>query len=232
MTSTDVVRQQVNEAALAGSTDQPTVFDLIKRQQHASSNSRSRDHMSGERFTRIALTLVRQTPPSSLECDADEPRRRADGLGPARIGAGRPARLVVDLVPVTTRTRREVERSSSATRASSSWPAGPASWRRSRRTRSARHDEFSFATYGLDDRSGAQAKPSRGSREAVRVLRGREVQGRRPRVRGVVPRTMSSSIGRRSRASGSGPWATDYDAMARKTCVRALAPWLAVVARA
>ena len=42
----------------------------------------------------------------------------------------------------------------------------------------------------------------------------------------VMDRDEVDAIRKRSRASGNGPWVTDYDAMAKKTCVRQLAKWL------
>ncbi len=42
----------------------------------------------------------------------------------------------------------------------------------------------------------------------------------------VMDRAEVDAIRARSKASGSGPWVTDYDAMAKKTCVRQLAKWL------
>lgn len=42
----------------------------------------------------------------------------------------------------------------------------------------------------------------------------------------VMDRNEVETIRARSRAKDSGPWKTDYDAMAKKTCVRQLAKWL------
>lgn len=42
----------------------------------------------------------------------------------------------------------------------------------------------------------------------------------------VMDRAEVDAIRARSKASASGPWVTDYDAMAKKTCVRQLSKWL------
>jgi recombination protein RecT len=42
----------------------------------------------------------------------------------------------------------------------------------------------------------------------------------------VMDREEVDAIRKRSKASGSGPWVTDFNAMAKKTCVRQLAKWL------
>lgn len=42
----------------------------------------------------------------------------------------------------------------------------------------------------------------------------------------VLDRARIDSFRKRSKASGSGPWVTDYDAMALKTAIRRLATWL------
>jgi recombination protein RecT len=67
--TTEIVKQQVGQAAATAGNGggQQTVFDLIKRQQPAIELALPK-HLSGDRFARIALTLVRSTP-KLLECE-------------------------------------------------------------------------------------------------------------------------------------------------------------------
>jgi recombination protein RecT len=220
MTSTDVVRQQVNEAALAGGTDQPTVFDLIKRQQPAIEMALPA-HLSGDRFTRIALTLIRKTP-KLLEC---EPMSFVGALMvSAQLGLepGPPLGLSW-IVPYYNKNTRKLEAEFQMGYKGIIKLFQQSGQFRSIKARTVhQNDEFSFDDglndelvhrWKLDEDRGpaiayyAIAKFLNGGHEFI-ILSKADVEKRRARGQ-------------------NGPaWRTDYDAMGMKSAIRALAPWL------
>jgi recombination protein RecT len=226
MTSTDVVRQQVQEAAVAGGGDGQTVFDLIKREEPRIMAALP-EHLRGERFNRIAINLVRKTP-RLLECDPMtfvgalmvsaqlglEPgpplglswiiprrNRKAGGRWEAHFQFG--YKGVIELF------RRSGQFKSIAARAVKE------------------NDEFSYS-YGVgpgDDDEHLVHRPllkgNRGESYAWYAIAKFKNGGHAFVVLG-----RDEVEKRRARGEDGPAWRTDYDAMASKSCVMALAPWL------
>lgn len=91
---------------------------------------------------------------------------------------------------------------------------------------------YAHAVYDGDDFSwelGLEPKlkhvPKQQSRELTHVYAVARLTDGEP-VFTVLTRDEVESYRKRSRASGSGPWVTDFDAMAKKTAVRRLYTWL------
>lgn len=86
------------------------------------------------------------------------------------------------------------------------------------------HDEFDVA-YGLDDTLTHKPKVlgERGNVVAYYAV-AKYVGGGHSFI--VMSRDDVEKIRKRSKAKDSGPWQTDYDAMAKKTCIRQLAKFL------
>ncbi|MCV2395958.1 recombinase RecT [Actinotalea sp. M2MS4P-6] len=85
------------------------------------------------------------------------------------------------------------------------------------------HDEFDYA-YGLDP--VLHHKPALNGRGEVIAVYAVAVLKDGGSAFIVMSREDVDAIRKRSRASGNGPWVTDWDAMARKTAVRQLVRWL------
>lgn len=86
-------------------------------------------------------------------------------------------------------------------------------------------DEF---TYELGLNPTISHKPGKGAREAARmthVYAVAKLKNGEP-IFTVLSRAEVDKYRKRSRASGSGPWVTDYEAMSMKTAVRRLFKWL------
>jgi recombination protein RecT len=178
------------------------------------------EHMSADRFTRVALTTLRQNP-QLLDCTPESflgalMLSAQLGLEPGPLGhayfvpfRNKQGRSEVQfiigykgLIDLARRSGNIVSIEARAVHA---------------------NDEFSYS-YGLDpilDHRPADAEPGRlthvyalaryvGGGYNFVVLSVAEIEARRTR----------------SKAKDSGPWITDYEAMALKTAVRALAPML------
>lgn len=222
MPSSEVAKQtrdQITAAAQAG-VGNPTVFDLLKQQQPAIERALPQ-HIDGERFARIAVTLVRQTP-KLLECTP------LSFIGSLMVAAqlglepGPPLGLSWLIPRYNSKTRKleagfqigyhgvvELFRRSGEFLAIQAFEV-------------CENDAFDYE-YGLTP-ALHHKPPKRGERghayayyciarfkdggSAFIVLSREEVEKRRAR-------------------GEDGPaWRTDYDAMAKKTTVMALKPWL------
>ena len=197
-----------------GSGKSATIFDLIERQKAQIARALPK-HITAERFARIVLTQIRTTP-KLLECDQQSLLAAIMlsaqlGLEPGPLGHayivpyGREATFIIgykgylDLM-----------------------------WRSGKLLSLAVHevcenDEFDFE-YGLEER--LRHKPALKNRGEVigYYLVARYKDG------GHCVYWMSrediEKVRQRSKAANSGPWVTDYDAMARKTVVRQAARWM------
>jgi recombination protein RecT len=215
--SSEVVRQQAQQSAVAPRGDgPPTVFELINRQK-SSIEMALPAHLSSDRFTRIALTVVRQNR-QLAECDA------ASLIGALMVSAqlglepGGPLGQAY-LVPF----KREV-----------TFILGDKGIielaRRSGQLSSivahevCENDEFSYH-YGIQDHLEHRPviKGPRGEAYAYYAI-AKFKDGGNAFV--VLSRDDIEKHRKRSSSRDRGPWVTDYDAMARKTCIRVLAPYL------
>jgi recombination protein RecT len=218
MTSTDVVRQQVQEAAVAGGGDGQTVFDLIRRQQPAIEMALPK-HLTGDRFARIALTLVRQTP-KLAEC---EPMSFVGALMvSAQLGLepGPPLGLSWIIPRYNSKTRK----------LEATWQIGYKGvvklFQQSGQFVSIQaravgeNDEFEYA-YGLDD-----ILIHRPADDPGRSVRWYAVAKFKDGGHAFVVLNRAQVQQRRARGQDGPAWKTDYDEMACKSCVLALARWL------
>lgn len=84
-------------------------------------------------------------------------------------------------------------------------------------------DEFDYA-YGTDEH--LHHRPALGDRGSVVAYYGVALLQDGGQVIHVMSPADVEAFRKRSKASSSGPWVTDYDAMACKTVVRRMVPWL------
>jgi recombination protein RecT len=220
MTSTDVVRQQVQEAALSGGGDEPTVFDLIKRQQPAIERALPK-HLDGERFARIALTLVRQTP-KLAEC---EPMSFVGALMvSAQLGLepGPPLGLSWIIPYWNSKERRFEAQFQMGYKGIIKLFQQSGQFASIKARKVCENDDFSFDD-GLDDflHHTWSLKEERGPSYAWYAIAKFRDGGH-----AFVVLDRAEVERRRARGQGGPAWRTDYDAMAMKSAVRALAPWL------
>lgn len=188
---------------------------LIERQKPEIARALHGTALDPERFTRVALTVVRQSP--KLQRCRPESMLGALmtaaqlGLEPGPLGEAYlvPFGEQVTFIPGYRGLLKLA------------WNSGQLRHISARVVCEA--DEFDYA-YGLNP--DLTHKPARGDRGGVTdvyacaVLRdgGAEFE--------VLSVADVEAIRRRSRAATDGPWVTDWEAMARKTAVRQLAKWL------
>jgi recombination protein RecT len=229
MPTTEVARQtrdQVVAHAAGGGTGQPTVFDLIRRQRDAIEMALPK-HLDTDRFTRIALTCIRTTP-KLAECDA------MSLIGALMVSAqlglepGGPLGQAY-LVP-----RWNNKTKTNDAQFQLGYKGIIELARRSGQLVSieahevCENDEFSYS-YGLDDHLTHKPllRGDRGRPYAYYAIAKFKDGGH-----AFVVLSLEDIERRKSRSSSQkngefyGAWVTDYDAMARKTCIRALAPYL------
>lgn len=219
MGTTDVVRQtreQVVASASSTGSGPPTVFDLIRKQQGAIETALPK-HLSGDRFSRIAVTTLRTTP-ALARCDAMsfigalmvsaqlglEP---GGPLGQAfLVPFGNQVQFIIGYRGIIELARRSGQLSSIEAH------------------EVCENDEFSYS-YGLDDHLThvPVLKGERGDAYAFYAI-AKFKDGGHAFV--VLSKDEVDKHRARSKTGRNGPWSTDYDAMARKTCIRALAPYL------
>ncbi len=201
-----------------------TVYDLIE-QQKAEIARALPAHMTADRFARIVLTECRRTP-NLLACTPQSLLGAVMlsaqlGLEPGPLGH-------CYLIPFRNKGVLEVQ-----------WILGYRGMidlaRRSGRIESIvahdvlENDEFDFE-YGLDETLRHRpALAGRGEAIAYYAL-ARFSGGGHAFI--VLSRDDVEQYRGRSKAKDSGPWVTDYDAMARKTAIRRLAPYLPLTVEA
>jgi recombination protein RecT len=194
---------------------EPTLGQLIENLKPEMARTLPR-HMDADRMARMALTLVRQTP-KLADCTRDSflgalMTCAALGLEPGPLGHawlvpyGRECTFIVGykgLIELAWRSGRLQSITAETIRA---------------------NDEFEFAA-GLD--------PHLTHRWNLTADRGAPIgwyAAARLKDGGsafvVMSRADVEAIRARSRARDKGPWVTDYEAMAKKTCIRQLARWL------
>lgn len=201
-----------------------TVYDLLEQQKGEIARALPQ-HMTADRFARIVLTECRRTP-QLLACTP------ASLLGAVMLSAQlglEPGPLGhCYLIPFRTKGRLEVQ-----------WILGYRGMidlaRRSGRIESIvahdvrEGDEFDFE-FGLDEKLRHRpALADRGDAIAYYAL-ARFTGGGHAFV--VLSLDDVNQYRGRSKAKDSGPWVTDYDAMAKKTCVRRLSPFLPLTVEA
>lgn len=215
--SSEVVRQQAQQSAVAPRGDgPPTVFDLINRQK-SSIEMALPAHLSSDRFTRIALTVVRQNR-QLAECDA------ASLIGALMVSAQlglepggplgqaylvpfkREVTFILGYKGIIELARRSGQLSSIVAH------------------EVCENDEFSYH-YGIEDHLEHRPviKGPRGNAYAYYAI-AKFKDGGNAFV--VLSRDDIEKHRKRSSSKDRGPWVSDYDAMARKTCIRVLAPYL------
>lgn len=221
MTSTDHLTGQLarRSAEVAATTDQPTIAQLIDRQRTEIARALPK-HMDADRLARIAVTTIRTTP-ALMECSAPSLLGALmlcaqTGLEPGPLGH-------VYFVPRRVRGQQECQ-----------WQLGYRGIielaRRSGKIVSiearevCEHDEFEYE-YGLDEK--LRHKPYMGGDRGLLVA----VYGLAKFTDGghyflVMSKADIDATKTRSASGSSGPWVTDYMAMARKTVIRRMAAWL------
>ena len=216
------LRDKVASKAVAVSSNndrQPTIFDLVRNQREQVSVALPKG-MDADRFTRLVITQMRQTPqlaqctPASLLGSLMLSAQL--GLEPGPLGH-------VWLIPRRKGNQMEV-----------TFQLGYKGIielaRRSGQLSSieahevCEADEFDFA-YGTEGylRHKPDIRGERGAAYAYYAVATFKDGGH---AFVVLSRADVEKRKARSAAGDSGPWKTDYDAMARKTAVRALAPFL------
>lgn len=229
MPSTEVAKQTREQVAAAAQQQpgKPTVFDLITKQKDQIELALPR-HLDTERFTRIAITCVRTTP-KLAECDAISLVGALMVSAQLGLEPGGPLGQAF-LVP-----RWNSKTSTYDATFQLGYKGIIELARRSGQLLSieahevCENDEFSYS-YGLND--NLEHKPLlRGERG--RVYAYYAMAKFKDGGHAFVVMSLDDIEGRKARSSSKdkggkfyGPWVTDYDAMARKTCIRALAPYL------
>ena len=202
--------------AAGTATGRPTVFDLIMKQRDQIEMALPR-HVDTDRFARIALTCVRTTP-KLAECDA------ASLLGALMIAAqtgtepGPPFGYSY-LVPYNKQVQyilgyRGITKLAYQSGMMSSIDA-----------HEVREDDDFDYRFGTD--SYLHHKPAMGDRGKTELWYAVARFKDGGHTFSVLDRAEIDRHRKRSRATGQNtPWNTDFDAMARKTCIRVLAPYL------
>jgi len=212
--------QKLQTRAASGSSSGPTILDLIEKQKAAIARALPK-HLSADRLTRILVTEVRRNPklaqadPTSLLGAVMQAAQL--GLEPGPLGH---AYLVPRWNGKTKTTDVQLQ-------------IGYRGYidlaRRSGQIVSivAREvcegDQFDFE-YGTDER--IVHKPALKGRGDAYAYYGVALLQDGGRVVHVMSREDIDRYRARSQAKDSGPWQTDYDAMAKKTVIRRMVPWL------
>lgn len=213
------VRSQVSAAA-ASNGDGPTVFDLIKRQQPAIELALP-GHLSGERFARIAMTLVRSTP-KLLEC---EPMSFIGALMvSAQLGLepGPPLGLSWIIPRKNSKTGKTEANFQLGYRGVRELFSRSGQYKSLQARAVHRNDEFSYE-YGLEPflKHKPLLEGDRGPAFAWYAVAQFKNGGN-----AFIVLSRDDVEKRRKRGQDGPAWRTDYDAMACKSAIMALAPWL------
>lgn len=223
--ATPPLRDRANAAKTNGATGSavarpdagtPTLAMLIDRMRPEIQRALPK-HMNADRLARIATTVLRQTPALTL-CTPESflgalMTCSQLGLEPGPLGE---AYLVPygDKVTFIAGYRGLVKLA---------WQSGQIASIAAETVREG--DEF--AVYYGSERRIVHARPPLGTKRGLALgwyALASFKDGGEAFV--VLDRDEVEAIRARSRASKSGPWVTDYDAMAKKTCLRQLAKWL------
>lgn len=210
----DQLAQRIVTPAKPG---QKTIWQLIESQKDQIARALPR-HLDADRLTRIALTEVRRTP-KLADCDAATLLGAVmmcaqTGLEPGPLGHcylvpyGRECTWILGYKGVLELARRSGRIQSIIARTVHD------------------HDDFSFE-YGLDEQ--LHHRPAMDGERGVPVAFygiAKYADGGHTMLvmsKDDIDRRRGRSAAAKSK---SGPWETDYEAMALKTVVRAMAPWL------
>jgi recombination protein RecT len=215
MTTTDATRQALERASAP--KDVATIYDLLERQRPEIEKALP-TILDAERFTRLVLTELRRSP-KLLECKPES--LLAAMMLSAQLGLEPGPLGLVYLIPFKAEVTFIIGYKGMIALAQRSGQLKDIVARTVYEG-----DQFSYS-YGIRDHlTHVPALPAeRGERRCwyavarlvgggnvMHVMHPDEVEERRKR----------SPAGRRN----EGPWATDYDAMARKTVIRSMAPFL------
>lgn len=234
--STERLRNQVTERAAdqpAQAPQQATIYDLINQQRSEIARALPK-HLDADRLARVVVTTLR-TNPALLECTPQSLLAALMlsaqlGLEPGPLGHAyfvpfwnNNAEVVDDRGRKVKQRVREVQ-----------WILGYKGIidlaRRSGQLKSiearevCEKDEFDFS-YGLDEH--LDHKPyMAGDRGKIVAVYGIAKFKDGGHYLLVLSKADVDAHRARSKAKDSGPWVTDYPAMARKTVIRAMAPFL------
>lgn len=223
------VATQVNaqvQAAAQSEPGRPTVFDLITKQKSQIELALP-SHLNTERFTRIAITCIRTTP-KLAECDAISLVGALMVSAQLGLEPGGPLGQAF-LVPRWNNKTKTYDATFQL-----GYKGIIELARRSGQLKSieahevCENDEFSYS-YGLDDELVHRPllRGDRGKPYAYYAMAKFKDGGH-----AFVVMSLADIDSRKGRSTSQkdgkfyGPWVSDYDAMARKTCIRALAPYL------
>ncbi len=206
--------QRTAGAVAAKPTTGPTLGQLVEQMKPQIQRALPK-HMDADKLARIALTLIRQTP-KLAECTAESflgalLTSAQLGLEPGPLGEAYlvPYGRVCTFIPGY---RGLVKLA---------WQSGQL------RNIDAHvvyeQDEFDYE-YGLNP--ALKHRPTRGDRGKVSDVYAVATMQNGGSAFVVMSLADVEAIRKRSRASGNGPWVTDWDAMAKKTAVKQLIRWL------
>lgn len=165
-------------------------------------------HIDAEKFTRVALTAVQNTP-DLLNCDRQSLynatiRAAQDGLLPdGREGAIVKFGGKAQWMPMVAGIQKKVRNSGEI----STWSVHVVH----------ENDEFDYC---LGDEEKITHKPSMKNRGEMIAVYSIVLMKDGEKSREVMTKDEVDAIRKRSRSQGSGPWVTDYDEMAKKTVIR------------
>lgn len=195
---------------------QPTIAALIKAQEHEIARALPSTGITPERFTRIVLTEIRKNPKlaqcepqsllGSMMVAAQLGVEVGGHLGQAYlVPYKRECTLILGYKGILALARRSGTIVSIVARAVHE------------------RDEFTYE-YGLNET--LVHRPALGERGPAIAYYGVAKFTDGGHLIHVMSKSDIDARRKRSKASGDGPWVTDYDAMACKTVIRAMAPFL------
>lgn len=217
MTSTS---QKLQTRAASGSSSGPTILDLIEKQKTAIARALPK-HLSADRLTRILVTEVRRNPklaqadPTSLLGAVMQAAQL--GLEPGPLGHA----YLVPRYNGKTKTTDVTLQIGYRGYIDLARRSGQIVSIVAREVCEGDHFEFE---YGTDER--ILHKPALKGRGDAYAYYGVALLSDGGRVVHVMSREDVEKFRNRSQAKDSGPWATDYDAMSKKTVIRRMVPWL------